>query len=102
VWLVICLAWAWAGLAIPNEASRTIAVSLALSGAMYALGFVAIGIAHEYRYIYWTLLCALVTTPLVAARVFFRRNAPAAYRVYPLVAVLAVILFREAVIRFAL
>ena len=24
-----------------------------------------IGIAHEYRYIYWTLLCALVTTPAV-------------------------------------
>ena len=69
---------------------------------MYALGFVVIGIAHEYRYIYWTLLCALVTTPAIAVRVFFRRDAPPAYRLYPLVAVAAVILFREVVVRFAL
>jgi hypothetical protein len=102
VWLLICLAWAWAGLSIPNRTSRTIVVSLALSGAMYALGFVVIGIAHEYRYIYWTLICALITTPVIAARVFFRSDAPAAYRVYPLVVVTAVIVFRELVVRFAL
>jgi hypothetical protein len=76
--------------------------SLALSGAMYGLGFLVIGIAHEYRYIYWTLLCALVTTPAIVLRVFFRSDAPAAYRIYPLVAVAAVILFREVVVRFAL
>lgn len=102
VWLLICLAWAWAALAIPDRITRTIAVSLALSGAMYALGFFVIGIAHEYRYIYWTLLCALVTTPAVAMRVFFRTDAPLAYRLYPPLAVIAVILFREIMVRFAL
>ena len=102
IWLLICLAWAWAALGIPNPNSRTIAVSLALSGAMYGLGFGVIGIAHEYRYIYWTLICALITTPIIAARVFVRGDAPTAYRVYPFVAVAAVILLRELVVRFAL
>jgi hypothetical protein len=102
VWLLICIAWTWAALAIPNGRTRAIVVSVALSGAMYGLGFVAIGIAHEYRYIYWTLLCALITTPAVAARVFFRRDAPVAYRLYPPIAVAAVILLREVVVRIAL
>jgi hypothetical protein len=102
VWLLFCLAWAWAGLAIPNPVTRTVIVSLALSGAMYALGFFIIGIAHEYRYIYWTLLCALAATPAVALRVIFRGDAPAAYRVYPLVALAAVILLRELMVRVAL
>jgi hypothetical protein len=102
VWLLICLAWAWAALAIPNEKTRVIAVSLALSGGMYGLGFIAIGIAHEYRYIYWTLICALVTTPAVALRVFLRGDAPAAYRVYPLLVVAAMVLFREVMVRFVL
>jgi len=102
VWLLICIAWAWAGLGIPNETTRRIVVPLALSGAMYALGYFIIGIAHEYRYIYWTLLCALVTTPAVAMRVILRADAPAAFRVYPPLAALAVIAFREVVVRFAL
>jgi hypothetical protein len=102
VWLLVCLAWAWAALAIPNPTTRAVIVSLALSGAMYGLGFIAIGIAHEYRYIYWTLLCALITTPAVAMRVLFRSDAPAAYRIYPAMAVAAVILFREVMVRVAL
>lgn len=102
VWLLICLAWAWAGLGIRNEITRAIVVSVALSGAMYALGFFIIGIAHEYRYIYWTLLCALVTTPAIAMRVVFRSDAPPVYRIYPLLAVVAVIALREAVVRLAL
>jgi hypothetical protein len=102
VWLLVCLAWAWAALGIPNWTSRAVAVSLALSGTMYGLGFVVIGIAHEYRYIYWTLICALITTPIIAARVFLRSDAPVAYRVYPLVAVVAVILFRELMVLFVL
>lgn len=102
VWLLICLAWAWAGLAIPNEVTRTITVSLALSGVLYALGFFVIGIAHEYRYIFWTLLCALVTTPAVAMRVFFRADTPPAYRLYPPLAVAAVIVLREIMVRAVL
>jgi hypothetical protein len=102
LWLLICLAWAWAGLAIANAATRAVTVSLALSGALYALGFFAIGIAHEYRYIYWTLLCALVTTPAVVLRVFARAGTPAAYRIYPPLAVAAIVVFREIMVAFVL
>ncbi|MEX0589672.1 MAG: hypothetical protein WD207_01150 [Xanthobacteraceae bacterium] len=102
VWLLICLAWAWAALAIPNRITRRIIVSLALSGALYGLGFIAIGIAQEYRYIYWTMICALATTPAVAMRVLFRADAPTIYRLYPPLAIAGVILFREVMVRFAL
>jgi hypothetical protein len=102
VWLLIALAWAWAGLAIPDLRTRAIIVSVALSGAMYALGFFVIGIAHEYRYIHWTMLCALVATPAVITRVLLRRDAPIAYRLCPPLAIIAVIAFREIMVRFAL
>jgi len=102
VWLLISLAWAWAGLGIPNEKTRAIVVSLALSGAMYALGYFIIGIAHEYRYIYWTLLSALIATPAIVLRVLLRSDAPAVYRLYPVLMIVVVIAFRELVVRFAL
>jgi hypothetical protein len=102
VWLLISLAWAWAALGIPNEITRRIVVSIALSGAMYALGFFIIGIAHEYRYIHWTMLCALIATPAVVMRVLLRRDAPALYRIYPVLMIVAVIAFREIVVRFVL
>lgn len=102
VWLLIALAWAWAGLAIPDARTRMIVVSLALSGAMYALGFFVIGIAHEYRYIHWTMLTALIATPAVVARVLFRRDAPFAYRLYPPLMIVAVITFREVMVRYVL
>ncbi|MCC6948668.1 MAG: hypothetical protein IT539_12950 [Bradyrhizobiaceae bacterium] len=102
VWLLICLAWAWAGLGIWNESTRTIIVSLTLSGAMYALGYFIIGIAHEYRYIYWTLLCALIATPAIVLRVLVRSDAPTVYRLYPVLMIVAVIAFRELMIRFML
>jgi hypothetical protein len=102
VWLLICLAWSWAALAIPNEITRRIIVSLALSGALYGLAFIAIGIAHEYRYIYWTMICALAATPAVAVRVLFRADAPTAYRLYPPLAIAGVMLLREIMVRFVL
>jgi len=102
VWLLVALAWAWAAFGIPNVKTRAIIVSIALSGAMYALGFFVIGIAHEYRYIHWTLLCALIATPAVAMRVLFRTDAPVAYRLYPPLLVVAVIAFREVMVRFVL
>jgi hypothetical protein len=102
VWLLVCLAWAWAALAIPNEVTRTVTMSLALSGALYALGFFAIGIASDYRYIYWTMMCAAATTPAVVLRVFARKQAPIAYRLFPPLAVVAVILAREWIVRIAL
>lgn len=102
VWLLIALAWAWAALAIPNERTRYVTLMLTLSGAMYALGFGPIGIAHEYRYIFWTMLCALAVTPAVVMRVLLRSDAPVSYRLYPLLMIAGVILFREAVVRFVL
>ncbi|HEV1999589.1 MAG TPA: hypothetical protein VGQ97_03785 [Xanthobacteraceae bacterium] len=102
VFLLVCLAWAWAALAIPNQATRQITLALALSGALYALGFGLVGIASDYRYVFWTMLCAAVTTPVVVARVLSRRDAPLAYRAGPLVLIAAVMLLREIVVRFAL
>lgn len=102
VWLLLALAWAWAALGIPNERTRYVTVMLALSGAMYALGFGVVGIAHEYRYIYWTMLSALAAAPLVVSRVLLRSDAPAAYRLYPLVMIAGIILLRECVVRFVL
>ena len=102
VWLLISLAWAWAGLGIPNGKTRTIIVSIALSGAMYGLGFFVIGIAHEYRYIHWTLLCVLIATPAVVMRVLLRPDIPIAYRLGPPLTIVAVIAFREIMVRFAL
>jgi len=102
VWLLITLAWAWAALGIPDIRTRTIIVSLSLSGAMYALGFFIIGIAHEYRYIHWTLLCALIATPAVAMRVLFRSDVALTYRLGPPLLIVAVIAFREAMLRLVL
>jgi hypothetical protein len=51
VFLLVCLAWAWAGFAIPDPTTRRVTISLALSGAFYALAFTVIGIASDYRYI---------------------------------------------------
>jgi hypothetical protein len=102
VYLLICLAWAWAALAIPDAVTRRIALTLSLSGAMYALGFGIVGIASDYRYVFWTMLCAAAATPVVMARVIARRDAPLAYRLGPLLLIAAVILLREIVVRFAL
>jgi hypothetical protein len=102
VFLLVCLAWAWAALGVPNAATRQITLSLALAGAMYALGFAIVGIASDYRYIFWTMLSAAATTPAIVARVLARRDAPLAYRIGPLLLIAAVILLREIVVRFAL
>ena len=62
-WLLLCLAWSAAAFGIPNEKIRRVTLALTLSGAMYTLAFAAIGIASDYRYIDWTMLCALIATP---------------------------------------
>jgi hypothetical protein len=102
VFLLVCLAWAWAALAVPDLTTRRITISLALSGALYALGFGMVGIASDYRYIFWTMLCAAAATPAVVTRVIARREAPLAYRLGPLLLIVAIILLREVVIRFVL
>jgi hypothetical protein len=102
VFLLIALAWAWAALAIPDATTRRVILTLTLSGALYALGFAAIGIASDYRYIYWTMICATLATPAVVMRVLARSDRPLAYRLIPLLMILAVILAREAVVRFVL
>jgi hypothetical protein len=48
------------------------------------------------------MLCVLIATPAIVARVFLRREAPLALRFLPIAAVIAVIVFRELVVRFAL
>jgi hypothetical protein len=69
---------------------------------MYALGFFVIGIAHEYRYIHWTLLCVLIATPAVVMRVLFSPDIPISYRLGPPLLIVAVIAFRESMVRFVL
>jgi hypothetical protein len=63
---------------------------------------VAVGIASDYRYIDWTMLCALAATPVIAARVLLRRDASALFRIVPLAAIIAIIVFREITVRFLL
>jgi hypothetical protein len=89
-------------LGIPNSATRHVTLALTLSGSMYASAFVAVGIASDYRYIHWTMLCVLIAAPAIVARVLLRRDAPPALRFLPIAAVIAVIVFRELVVRFAL
>jgi hypothetical protein len=102
VYLLICLAWAWAAFGVPEPATRRVTFLLALSGAMYALGFFPIGIAHEYRYIFWTMLCAAIATPIVVLRVLARADAPWALRLGPPLLILGVIALRELMVRTVL
>ncbi len=99
LWLLICLAWSLAAFAIPNTVTRWITVTIALSGAMYALAFTAIGIASDYRYIFWTMLCGMITTPVIFARVIMRSGAPAFFRFGVPAVILAIIALREIAIR---
>ena len=93
---------AWAGLAIPDATTRRIVVTLTLSGALYALGFAAIGIASDYRYIFWTMICATLATPAVVMRVLMRNDASLSYRLFPSLLIVTVILVREFIVRFFL
>jgi hypothetical protein len=102
VYLLVCLAWAWAAFGIREPATRRVTLMLTLSGAMYALGFLPIGIAHEYRYIFWTMLCAAIATPVIVLRVLARADAPLTLRVGPPLLILAVIAFREIMVRTVL
>jgi len=95
VWLAICIAWLIAGIAIPDAATRRITLTFAASGALYALAYGVVGIASDYRYIYWTMLCALIATPAVVGRVTMRPNAPALLRFGPLAGVVGLIVLRE-------
>ena len=72
---------------------------IALSGAMYALAFGVFGIASDYRYIYWTMLCGLIATPAIVARVITRADAPSLLRFGPLGAIVLVIALREIAVR---
>ena len=99
VWLLLCLAWSAMAFAIPNETTRRVTMMLALSGAMYALAYAVIGIASDYRYIYWTMLCALIATPVIVLRVLMRREAPALLRFGPLAVVAGVVVAREIIVR---
>lgn len=102
VWLLICLSWSLAAFGIPNEKTRYATLMLTLSGAMYAIAYLAVGIASDYRYIDWTMLCGLVATPAIVARVFLRRGARPLFRIVPLAAVIAIIILREITVRFLL
>jgi hypothetical protein len=100
--LLVGLAWSVAAFGIRDPAIRRLTLMLALSGAMYALGLFAIGIAHEYRYIFWTMMCAALTTPAILLHVLVRADAPAALRLCPLVAIVMVIALREVLVRFVI
>jgi len=102
VWLTLCLAWSLAAFAIPDPLTRRITLSMTISGALYALAFAVVGIASDYRYIYWTMLCGLIATPAIAARVVMRRDAPAWLRFGPLAGIFIVIALREIAVRMIL
>jgi hypothetical protein len=99
VWLALCLAWSLAAFAIPDPTTRRITLSMTASGALYALAFAVVGIASDYRYIYWTMLCALIATPVVVARVIMRRAARAWLRFGPLAGIFILIVLREIAVR---
>jgi hypothetical protein len=48
------------------------------------------------------MLCTLIATPVIVARVFVRTDAPRFYRVFPLLMIVGVIVFREVMVRFVL
>ena len=88
---------------IRERVTRHITFALVSSGALYALALFVIGIAHEYRYIYWTMLTALIATPgHCCPRRGSGRTLPALLRFGPLGLIVVVILLRELVVRFAL
>ncbi|HLL27795.1 MAG TPA: hypothetical protein VKT73_09115 [Xanthobacteraceae bacterium] len=99
VWLLICLAWSISSLAIPDPITRRITFMIAASGALYTSAYAVVGIASDFRYIYWTLLCALVTTPAIVARVIARHDANNWLRFGPLGGILALIVLREFALR---
>jgi hypothetical protein len=92
----------WASIGIRERVTRHLTFALVSSGTLYTLALFVIGIAHEYRYIYWTMLCALIATPVIIARVVMRKDLPALLRFGPLVLIAAVIVFREIAVRFFL
>jgi len=100
VYLLVCLAFMWASTGIRERVTRHITFTLVSSGAMYSVALLVVGIAHEYRYIYWTMLCALIATPVIVSRVVMRRDLPALLRFGPLALIAAVIAFREIAVRF--
>ncbi len=102
VYLLVCLAWMWASIGIRERLTRHLTFALVSSGALYALALFVIGIAHEYRYIYWTMLAGLIATPVIMARVVMRRDLPPLLRFGPLALIAFVIAFREIAVRFFL
>ncbi len=59
IYLLMCIAWMWASIGIRERVTRHLTFALVSSGTLYSLALFVIGIAHEYRYIYWTMLAAL-------------------------------------------
>jgi len=102
IYLLVCIAFMWASTGIRERVTRHLTFALVSSGTLYTLALFVIGIAHEYRYIYWTMLAALIATPVVIARVVTRKDLPALLRFGPLVMIGAVISFREIAVRFFL
>ncbi len=102
IYLLVCLAWMWACSGIRERVTRHVTFALVSSGALYALALFVIGIAHEYRYIYWTMLTALIATPVIITRVVMRTDLPALLRFGPLGLIAAIILLRELVVRLLL
>ena len=102
IYLLLCIAFMWASTGIRDRVTRHVTFALVSSGTLYTLALFVIGIAHEYRYIYWTMLAALIATPVIAARVVMQKDLPASLRFGPLALIAAVIAFREIAVRFML
>ena len=102
VFLLICLAWSLAAFGIKDTIIRRFTLLIALSGAMYALGFLVVGIAQDYRYIFWTMLCAAITTPAIVMHVLARSDAPMALRLIPPLLVVGLMALREVMVRLLL
>ena len=63
LWLAIgvgLLLWLTSARAPPVSPSRDAALALLLSGVPYALAFLVIGVASEFRYLFWSLIAILV------------------------------------------
>jgi len=102
VYLLICLSWMWASFGLHRKDVQAITFALTAAGAMYAAAFFVVGVAHEFRYIYPTMLCALIATPIIVRHIILNKSVAWLFRVVPLALIVAVILFREMTVRFVL
>lgn len=102
VYLLICLAWLWASFGLRDGDIHRITLALTAAGAMYSSAFLVVGVAHEFRYIYPTMLCALIVTPIIVSRVIMDKSVSNVLRFGPPALIVSIVSLREIVVNLVL